>query len=357
MCEYCALLRHVLTKSPINDCPACASPHSDSGRPSICVSCVVFCVNSSTHICRTIESQQPQLHPSLNNPHPGFTVSPTHQYDASSLSLEKPKPDSTSPVLRNPFNLELLSHIQQAVQQVLASNTSSNLCTTVHISHPVLPLTMKNLHSLHDRTPLTILHQFHHLHITSALPLIPRDRTMHVTANQITYPLTPPRASHTATPHHLQLFINPYNCHPYLIHTHRLTEQTTRPLELTTTLPSTASIPGRPQRRPMMRTQSHAPNRITTLTFPTASTQHQLSIMTLVTHMLLYDPIITARQSWNIVRDKETHQHTLQLILTTTNFQSYHKVWFSVQDPPVSLSSTQTPDHTTTNLIIPSLPP
>ena len=84
--------------------------------------------------------------------------------------------------------------------------------------------------------------------------------------------------------------------HPYLLHTHRLTDQTTRRLDLTTTLPSKASVPGRPHRRPMMRTESHAPDRIITLTFPTASIQHQLSIMTLVTHMLLSVPIITERQ-------------------------------------------------------------
>ena len=156
---------------------------------------------------------------------------------------------------------------------------------------------MKHLHSLHNRTPVTILHLFHHLCITAASPLIPHDRTVYVTVNQITYPLTPTRAAHTATPHHLHLFLNPHNRHPYLLHTHRLTDQTTRRLELTTSLHSKASVPGRPQRRPMMRTESHAPDHITTLTFPTTSTQHQLSIMTLVTHMLLFVPIITARQS------------------------------------------------------------
>ena len=42
MCEHCALLRQVITKSSTNDCPACASPHSDDGIPSTCAGCVIF---------------------------------------------------------------------------------------------------------------------------------------------------------------------------------------------------------------------------------------------------------------------------------------------------------------------------
>ena len=168
--------------------------------------------------------------------------------------------------------------------------------------------------------------------------------TVYVTVNQTTYPLTPTRAAHTSTPHHLRLFLNPHNRHPYLLHKHRLTDQTTCRLELTTTLPSKASVHGRLQRWPMIRTDSHAPDCITTLTFPAATTQHQLSNMTLVTHMLLSVPIVTVQQSWNIVRENETHQHTLQLILATITLQSYHKIWLSVSNVPVFQSSTQTLD-------------
>ena len=151
----------------------------------------------------------------------------------------------------------------------------------------------------------------------------------------------------------ITLFLNPHNRHPYLLHTHRLTNQTTRRLELTTVLPSKASVPGGPHRRPMIRIESHTPDCITTLTFPTTSTQHQLSIMTLVTHILLSVPIITVIQSWNI----ETQQHTLQLILATITLRSYHKVWSSVYNAPVFQSSTQTLDNTTTNRTTPALPP
>ena len=142
-----------------------------------------------------------------------------------------------------------------------------------------------------------------------------------------------------------------------MLHTHRLADQPARRLELTTTLPSKTSVPGRPQRRPMMRTESHAPDRITTLTFPAAFIQHQLSITALVTHMLISVPIITARQSWNIVRDNDTHQHTCQLILATITLQSYHKVWFSVYNAPVFQSSTQPLDITSTTRTAPASPP
>ena len=127
---------------------------------------------------------------------------------------------------------------------------------------------MKNLHSLHDRKPLTILHMFHHLCITATSPLLPCDRTVYITVNQITYQLTPTKVVNTAVPHHLHLFLNPHNRNPYLLHKHRITDQTTRRLELTTTLHSKVFVPGIPQRRPIIRTESHASDRITTLQPP-----------------------------------------------------------------------------------------
>ena len=155
--------------------------------------------------------------------------------------------------------------------------------------------------------------------------LIPRNMTVHITVNHITHPLIPPRTTHMDIPRHIHLFLDPRKRSPYLFPTHKLTDQTTHRLELTTNLFSTVSMPERSQRSPMMRTESHAPNGITTLTFPVESPQHQLSIMTLVTHLLLLVPSMTAQQSWNIVRDGDTHQHTLQLILVTITLRRYHK--------------------------------
>ena len=96
----------------------------------------------------------------------------------------------------------------------------------------------------------------------------------------------------------------------------------------------------------MMRTNVHAPDRITILTFQADSPQHQLSIMTLVTHLLLSVSSITAQQSWNIVRDGETHQRTLQLVLATITLKRYHKGWFSFLDQPTSLPSILPPPKT-----------
>ena len=231
MCEHCALLRHVITKSSTNDCPACASPHTDDGIPSTCAGCIIFAlIHQNTFAERWTALQHnlapappSQLHPSLNSPQYDLIASPTTQQDASSLARVKPHQDSTSPVLRTTINLLLSSHTQQAVQQVLAANPSSPLSTTVHIFHPTIPLTMNNLYSLHDRKPLTILHMFRHLCITAASPLIPSDRTVYVTVYQITHPLTPTRAAQVDTPHRLHLFLNPHNRHPYLLHTHKLT--------------------------------------------------------------------------------------------------------------------------------------
>ena len=77
----------------------------------------------------------------------------------------------------------------------------------------------------------------------------------------------------------------------------------------------------------MLRTTAYAPDLVTTLTFPADSAQHQQSILTLATHLLLTIPVITQRQSWNIIREKDSHRHTLQLILTTITLKRYHLVW------------------------------
>ena len=75
-----------------------------------------------------------------------------------------------------------------------------------------------------------------------------------------------------------------------------------------------------------MRTESHAPDRITTLTFPATSVTNQLFIMTLVAHLLLSVPNINAPQSWNVARDSETYEHTIQLMLATVILKRHHKV-------------------------------
>ena len=83
----------------------------------------------------------------------------------------------------------------------------------------------------------------------------------------------------------------------------------------------------------MMRTESHAPDLIPTLMFPTNSAQHQLSILTLATHLLLTAPILTPTlQQWNVVQNDDTHHQTLQLILATITLTRYHKIWYTLLD-------------------------
>ena len=86
-----------------------------------------------------------------------------------------------------------------------------------------------------------------------------------------------------------------------------------------------------------MRTTTHTPDLGTTFTFPVESTQHQLSILTLVTHMFLSLPILnTPLLSWNIIRYTSTHRQTMHLILATITLKRYHHIWFTSNPTPNS---------------------
>ena len=151
---------------------------------------------------------------------------------------------------------------------------------------------------------------FHHLRITVASPLIRRDRSLHLTIDNIIYALTPSYATILNTSYRLQLFLNSHNRMPYLLHSHGVSEQTTCRLEITTTLPSTNPTSIRSRQRPMLRATIHAPDLITNLTFPSNSPQYQLSIMTLDTPLLLTIPPSNSQRSWDIIHDVESHEVT-----------------------------------------------
>ena len=53
MCEHRALLRHVITKSSTDDCPACASPHQNDGNLSTCAGYV--CTTHIQYVCQQEE--------------------------------------------------------------------------------------------------------------------------------------------------------------------------------------------------------------------------------------------------------------------------------------------------------------
>ena len=234
------------------------------------------------------------------------------------------------------INLALPSHDREAIQQVLTTTHTSRLCSMTHIAHPTLPLPFSQVDSLNRliqanlEQNLTHLIIFHHLRITAMSALIPSDRTLTVTLNNTIHTLTPPRTVPVATPHHLHLYLNPHDQPPYLQHTYTGNEPAPYRLVVTPSLLTQRSASPQARRRPMMRTTSYAPDLVTTLTFPAESTQHQQSILTLVTHLLLTVPVITQRQSWNIIREKDSHRHTLQLILAIITLKRYHLVWHSV---------------------------
>ena len=86
----------------------------------------------------------------------------------------------------------------------------------------------------------------------------------------------------------------------------------------------------RPKRHHVMRTTSHAPEIGTVLTFPADSVQHQMTILTLATHLLLSIPVIYApHMAWKIIRQPHTHLRTLHLILATIALKRYHPIWFT----------------------------
>ena len=58
----------------------------------------------------------------------------------------------------------------------------------------------------------------------------------------------------------------------------------------------------------MLRSTTHAPDPVTTLTLPADSTQHQLSIMTLATHLILFIPQLKrTKHVGNVLQQAESH--------------------------------------------------
>ena len=213
---------------------------------------------------------------------------------------------------------------------------ASRQCTTTHISHPIMTLKMTQLHSLNRLIQAsldqTLSHRglFRHLRITAMSTLIPSNRTLKITLDNDIHILTPPRTRSVTISHHLRLYLNPHNRPTYLQHTYTRNEPPSYSLIVTTSLLSQRSRSSSARRRPMLRTTVHAPDIVTNLTFPADSIQYQQSILTLTIHLLLTVPIITRQQSWKIIRERESHRHTLQLILVTITLKRYDLVWYTV---------------------------
>ena len=100
-----------------------------------------------------------------------------------------------------------------------------------------------------SETDDTLCHKiiYHHLSLTAISPLIPRDKSLYITLNTTTYTMTPSYSTLDAPPHRLHLFLNSRGREPFLRHIHDIEGETTRHLELTTSLPSITHTHGADQ--------------------------------------------------------------------------------------------------------------
>ena len=98
----------------------------------------------------------------------------------------------------------------------------------------------------------------------------------------------------------------------------------------------------------MIRTTSHIPTLVETISFLTQSVQHQMTILTLVTHIILSAPNLDATKiSLKAVRQPTTHQQTIGIIMTTLAIKRYHPIWFTSGPPLLSTDpSAQSPSAT-----------
>ena len=97
---------------------------------------------------------------------------------------------------------------------------------------------------------------------------------IYITLDNTIYTLTPPRIGSFAVPHHLHLYLVPHDRLPYLQHTCTGIDPKSYCLIITTSLPSQGAGSSSSWRRPMLRTTSHVPDLVITITFPSESTQH-----------------------------------------------------------------------------------
>jgi len=192
--------------------------------------------------------------------------------------------------------------------------------------------------NINRHLPLRVI--YHYLHISARSPLIPRDRFLNLTMDNTIHTMTPNDTHDSYTRlHYIHLFLDPPTSFPYILYTFDGQPTANPPLSaqrltITTSLPSSTPSTKRPRRHRMMRTTSHTPLLGETITFPANSVQHQMTILTLVTHMLLSTPTLNTRLvSWGPVRHPNAHLQTLGIILATLALKRYHPIWFTAGPP------------------------
>ena len=240
---------------------------------------------------------------------------------------------------RQVLDLTLHQDDTNEIAAVIARSTAAN-SAHVHLSHPHMSLTMGHLLRLHltlqpndtHHLPLRVI--YHHMHISARAPLILRDRFLNLTMNNTVYTMTPTDTHNVSTRLHcIHLFLDPPTSSPSILYTFDGQPKANPPLStqrltITTKLPIPIRSNKRPRRHCMMRTTSHTPTLSKTITFPTKSVQHQMTILTLVAHMLLSAPNLdTTKLSWKAVRQPTTYQQTIGIIMETLALKRYHPIW------------------------------
>ena len=238
-----------------------------------------------------------------------------------------PRPRRQPPVLFTPLsrhvdqpyiNLILTVHTTTAIEAILLVGNPTHITAQVNLEHPTIPLTLD--HMCHLRAYMYLLNNtsisfriiHHHLLLSANSPLVPRDRSISLTIDNNIHSLTPLGPIDQQQRYHLHLFVNPYNRSLYLLYTfaggqHNHHTVAPQHLTITTSLPSSLIHSKRPRRQHTMRTTFHTPHLGTFLTFPAKYVQHQMTILTLTTHMLLSILVInTPHMVWNIVRSLQT---------------------------------------------------
>ena len=210
------------------------------------------------------------------------------------------------------INLTLEQHTIMEIDTMIATMHND---TSVHIHHPALPLIIKHLMWLRqcmmDNRHLKNHVIYHHVRISAQSTPISKDRSLYITVNNSIYTLTPSRTDTTlVTTHTLQLFLIPHKKLSHLEYTYvgEINNQRNVSLQffiINTNLPSKRSTS---KRRLLIRTTSYTPDLGRIITFLADPTQQQMSILTLVTHILLLMPgIKVPHVSWNKVRVTTVH--------------------------------------------------
>ena len=323
MCENCPPLwtaRTTTTATPLHlrRCHAYALPMDVTPPHTVCPGCIVYALLHQNTLLqrwqdihdtlrptppiqqhRFIHSPDPILGPGISGNLAGTSTPPTH---------------SNTPTPRQVIDLTLHQHADNEIVAVFARSTADT-SAMVHRYHSHMALTLRHLRRLRiilcpsdtHQLPLRVL--YHQLLISARSPLIPRDRHLSISMDNTIYAMTP-NATHDSSTrlHYIQLFLNPSTGSPYLFYTFHGQPNansllSAQRLTITTSLPSSLPFTKRPRRYCMMRTTSHAPNLGKTITFPVDSVQHQMTILTLVTHMILLIPLLRLKLlSWRPVR-------------------------------------------------------